>query len=73
MPGIDVVRAEVRVSIERQRATATANDSEKAKLQLARMIGLPIGQAFTLVDDIPDVPDRPHHARGTRWSGLREA
>ena len=48
-----MVRAEVRVSTERQRATAAANDFEKAKLQLARVIGLPIGQAFTLVDDIP--------------------
>jgi len=56
--GIDVVRAEVQVSIDRQRATATANDAEKSKLQLARIIGLPIGQAFTLVDDIPSAPDR---------------
>jgi outer membrane protein TolC len=56
--GIDVVRAEVQVSILRQRATATANDFEKAKLQLARIAGLPIGQPFTLVDDIPTVPDR---------------
>jgi outer membrane protein TolC len=56
--GIDVVRAEVQVSILRQRATATANDFEKAKLQLARIVGLPIGQPFTLVDDIPTVPDR---------------
>jgi outer membrane protein TolC len=56
--GIDVVRAEVRVSFDTQRATAAANDFEKAKLQLARIVGLPIGQPFTLVDDIPMVPDR---------------
>ena len=56
--GLDVVRAEVQVSIDRQRATAAANDFEKAKLQLARIVGLPIGQPFTLVDDIPTVPDR---------------
>jgi outer membrane protein TolC len=55
--GLDVVRAEVRMSTDRQRATAAANDAEKAKLQLARVIGLPIGQAFTLVDDIPPLPD----------------
>jgi outer membrane protein TolC len=55
--GIDVVRAEVRMSTDRQRVTAAANDAEKARLQLARMVGLPIGQAFTLVDDIPAVPD----------------
>jgi len=55
--GLDVVRAEVRLSTDRQRVTAARNDAEKAKLQLARVIGLPIGQAFTLVRDIPDVPD----------------
>jgi outer membrane protein TolC len=54
--GIDVVRAEVRLSTERQRATAAANDYEKTKLQLARVIGLPIGQTFTLSQDIPFVP-----------------
>jgi outer membrane protein TolC len=55
--GLDVVRAEVRMSTERQRTTAATNDAEKARLQLARVIGLPIGQAFTLIDDIPTVPD----------------
>lgn len=57
--GLDVVRAEVRVSADRQRATAAANDAQKAKLQLARVIGLPIGQEFNLVDNIPLVPDEP--------------
>jgi outer membrane protein TolC len=55
--GLDVVRAEVRVSIDRQRVTATNNDYEKAKLQLARVIGLPIGQSLNLVDDVPSLPD----------------
>lgn len=55
--GLDVVRAEVRVSADRQRATAASNDAQKAKLQLARLIGLPIGQEFTLVDDIPVVAE----------------
>jgi outer membrane protein TolC len=54
--GIDVVRAEVQLTSERQRATAANNDFEKAKLQLARVIGLPIGQVFTLSDRLPDVP-----------------
>lgn len=57
--GLDVVRAEVRVSADRQWATAAANDAQKAKLQLARVIGLPIGQEFNLVDNIPLVPDEP--------------
>ena len=54
--GIDVVRAEVRLSTERQRVTAATNDFEKSKLQLARVIGLPIGQAFELSQEIPFVP-----------------
>lgn len=56
VPGIDVVRAEVRMSTERQRVTAATNDFEKSKLQLARIIGLPIGQTFELSQDIPFVP-----------------
>jgi len=54
--GIDVVRAEVRLSSDRQRATAAENDFQKAKLQLARVMGLPIGQAFDLSDQLPAVP-----------------
>ena len=55
--GIDVIRAETRVASDRQRATASRNDAQKAKLQLARLIGLPIGQEFTLVDSVPPVPE----------------
>lgn len=55
--GLDVVRAEVRVSSDGQRATAAANEAQKAKLQLARLIGLPIGQEYTLAEDIPPIPD----------------
>lgn len=54
--GLDVVRAEVRLSADRQRATAATNEFEKTKLQLARVIGLPIGQSFTLIDQLPTVP-----------------
>ena len=54
--GIDVLRAEVQVSTERQRATAATNELEKARLQIAQIIGLPIGQAFTLADQIPSLP-----------------
>ena len=55
--GIDVLRAEVELHTLTQRATAAANDLDKAKLQLARAIGLPLGQAFTLDPDIPELPD----------------
>jgi outer membrane protein TolC len=54
--GIDALRAEVQFDTARQRATAADNDVAKAKLQLAREIGLPLSQAFTLVDDLPAVP-----------------
>jgi outer membrane protein TolC len=54
--GIDVLRAEVQFATERQRVTAARNDFEKSKLQLARIIGLPIGQTFTLGENVPFVP-----------------
>ncbi|HKT78673.1 MAG TPA: TolC family protein [Vicinamibacterales bacterium] len=54
--GIDVLRADVQLGTEKQRATAANNDREKARLQLARIIGLPAGQAFTLSDVLPNVP-----------------
>src|SRR4029434_10234967 len=44
--GIDVVRAEVRLNGDRQRVTVSQNEFEKARLELARIIGLPGGQAF---------------------------
>lgn len=56
IPAINVLRAEVELSTQQQRATATANDFEKSKLQLARVIGLPIGQAITLSDQLPAAP-----------------
>ncbi len=53
--GIDVLRAQVRLSSESQRVTVADNDAQKMKLQLARMIGLPLGQEFTLSDQFPNV------------------
>ena len=54
--GIDVLRSQVQLQNERQRVIAAENDSDKAKLQLARAIGLPLGQVFTLTDRIPYAP-----------------
>ena len=54
--GIEVLRAEVQLGTDRQRVTMVENDLEKTKLQLARVIGLPPGQAFTLSEDIPFAP-----------------
>src|SRR5205814_2719799 len=53
--GIEVLRAQVRLSSESQRVTSTENGFQKTKLQLAHMIGLPLGQDFTLSDQFPDV------------------
>jgi outer membrane protein TolC len=54
--GIDVLRAQGQLQTQRQRVIAAENDFEKAKLQLARAIGLPLAQAFTLTDKIPYAP-----------------
>jgi outer membrane protein TolC len=54
--GIDVLRADVQLSSERQRVTAAQNEFEKSKLQLARVMGLPLGQELTLVSELPPVP-----------------
>jgi outer membrane protein TolC len=54
--GIDVLRAEVELNAETQRTTATLNDAQKLKLQLARIIGLPLGQKFTLDPNLPELP-----------------
>jgi outer membrane protein TolC len=54
--GIDVLRSEVQLSVETNRATTAANDFEKAKLQLARVMGLPLGQNFVLDAALPEVP-----------------
>jgi outer membrane protein TolC len=54
--GIDVLRAEVQLSTQVQRSTIAFNELEKAKLQLARAIGLPLGQTFTLDPALPDLP-----------------
>jgi outer membrane protein TolC len=54
--GIEVLRAEVQLGTDKQRVTAVENELQKTKLQLARVIGLPPGQAFTLSEDIPFAP-----------------
>jgi outer membrane protein TolC len=50
---IDVVRAQVSLELQQQRLIAVGNDFQKAKLQLARAIGLPSSQRFDLADTIP--------------------
>jgi outer membrane protein TolC len=57
--GIDVLRAQVQLQTQRQRLITADNDYEKFKLQLARAIGLPIAQPFTLTDKIRYAPVPP--------------
>jgi len=54
--GIDVLRAEVQFRTEKQRLLAQKNQIEKGKLVLARAIGLPTGQQFSLTDTLPFTP-----------------
>jgi outer membrane protein TolC len=54
--GIDVLRAQLQFSTTRQRNTAAQNDAQKVKLQLARVVGLPNGQEFSLVEELPNIP-----------------
>jgi outer membrane protein TolC len=46
--GIDVLRQDVLLESAKQRVVSASNDAEKARLRLARAIGLPLGQQFTL-------------------------
>jgi outer membrane protein TolC len=53
VPGIDVLRAQVELQSAEQRLIQARNDLSREKLNLARAIGLPLGQEFTLVNDLP--------------------
>ncbi len=57
--GIDVLRAQVELQAQQQRLVVARNEYEKQKLTLARAIGLPLGQQFTLTDAIPFAPPPP--------------
>jgi len=52
-PGIDVLRAEVEEHTMEQRLIQAKNAVEKQKLSLARAIGLPLEQKFSLGDALP--------------------
>jgi outer membrane protein TolC len=54
--GVDVLRAQVQVENQRGRLIDARNAFDKAKLQLARAIGLPPGQDVALTDAIPYAP-----------------
>jgi outer membrane protein TolC len=54
--GIDVLRAQVELQTQRQRLIAAESQLAIDKLALARIIGLPKGQAFEVTDAIPFAP-----------------
>src|SRR6185369_8679954 len=56
VPGIDVLRAQVQLQTQKQRVVAAENDLAKQKLNLARAIGLPQAQTFTLTDSFVKDP-----------------
>jgi len=56
VPGIDVLRAQVQLQAQQQRLVFAANELAKQRLNLARAIGMPLGQAFMLTDMLATVP-----------------
>lgn len=57
--GIDVLRQQVQLQAARARLIDAENSRDKSKLALARAIGLPAGQAFTLADTTAFAPLAP--------------
>jgi outer membrane protein TolC len=53
--GLDVLRSQVELKQRQQALVATTNQFQKDKLTLGRVIGLPLGQDFTVADPAPAV------------------
>lgn len=53
---IDVTRSQVQLQVDQQRLRSLQADLATDKLRFARVIGLPSGQHFTVVDDYPYSP-----------------
>ncbi len=52
-PRIDVTRTEVQLHTEQYNLSVARNNFEVAKLSLGRAVGLPLGQAFDIADQLP--------------------
>ena len=59
-PRIDVTRSGVQLHTEQYNLSIARNNFAIAKLNLSRAIGLPLGQAFDLVDRLPYADINPH-------------
>ena len=55
-PAIDTLRAQVELQARQQQLIVARNDYAKQKLGLARIIGLPPGQEFSLTEKAPYAP-----------------
>jgi outer membrane protein TolC len=55
-PGIEVLRAQVELQAQQQKLIVAEDQYAKDKLSLARAIGLPLGQEFTLTDGMAYAP-----------------
>ena len=55
-PGIDQLRAQVELQTRQQQLISIQNEYAKQKLNVARAIGLPVGQEFVLTDKMPYAP-----------------
>jgi outer membrane protein TolC len=55
-PEIDMLRAQVELKSRQQKLIASKNEAATAKLNLARIIGLPDGQEFLLTTEMPFEP-----------------
>jgi outer membrane protein TolC len=49
----DLNRTEAQLLTERQRIVSLANDLSKRKINLARLVGLPVTDAYDITDDVP--------------------
>ena len=56
VPGIEVLRAQVELQAQQQRLIVAEDQFAKDKLALARAIGLPLGQEFTLTEGLSYTP-----------------
>src|SRR6185369_7260477 len=55
--GVDVTRAQTRLAEQQTGLAQAQTDSEQARLNLQRLIGLPLGSALTLTDPLRFVED----------------
>jgi outer membrane protein TolC len=52
-PQIDVNRSQVQLQTQQQRLLSLQNDLSKQKINLARLVGLPVNDSYEITDEIP--------------------